>query len=257
MHATAIRAVLFDVDGTLVDSNDAHAEAWVRAFADHQIEVPFDKVRRLIGMGGDKLMPEVSGLEEDSPLGERIAARRKEIFGQDLLPHLRAFPHAGRLVETIKARQFTTVAASSAKSEELGKLLDLAGARAAMDALTSSDDADESKPNPDIVLAALERASVEPQEAVMIGDTPYDIEAATKAGVATIAFRSGGWSDEDLRGAIAIYDGPADLLAQLDASPLVGRPDAAVSPGRVCEGHRAQITHALHVQETLEDEGRS
>ena len=215
-----LSAVLFDVDGTLVDSNDAHARAWVQAFAEAGITVTFEEVRWRIGMGGDKLMPEVSGIREDTPDGQRISRRRREIFKTEFLPHLHAFRDAGRLVDAIKARGFTVVAASSAKKDELGPLLKIAGVDGPMDDATSSDDAEESKPDPDIVQAALERASARASEAVMIGDTPYDLQAAARAGVAGIAFRCGGWRDPDLRGAVAIYDGPWDLLAQLDESPL-------------------------------------
>ena len=215
-----IKAVLFDVDGTLVHSNDAHAHAWVRAFAEHGIDVSFDAVRRSIGMGGDKLMPRVSHLTEESDEGREIAERRKAIFKADYLPKLRPLRDAAELVAAVKARGLTTVAASSAKKEELQPLLEIAGAKALMDATTSSDDAEESKPDPDIVEAALKRAGVAASEAIMIGDTPYDIEAAQRAGVRTIAFRSGGWDDGDLAGAMAIYDGPWDLLQQLDHSPL-------------------------------------
>ena len=215
-----IKAVLFDVDGTLVDSNNAHAQAWVRAFQEHGVAVDPARVRRSIGMGGDKLMPEVSGIEEDSELGGRIAQRRDEIFKRDLLPRINAFDGARDLVAAIKARGLTAVAASSASKEDLKALLSVAGADGLMDDKTSSDDAEESKPAPDIIEAALERAEATAADAVMIGDTPYDIEAARRAGVGTIAFRSGGWKDEDLKGAIAIYDGPWDLLAQLADSPL-------------------------------------
>jgi HAD superfamily hydrolase (TIGR01509 family) len=215
-----LTAVLFDVDGTLVDSNDGHAHAWVLAFAEHRVEVDFGEVRRRIGMGGDKLMPEVSGIAEDSPQGSAIAARRKQIFRDRFLPTLRAFPDAGPLVAAIKARGLTVVAASSAKREELEPLLDIAGATALMDETTSSDDAESSKPDPDIVHAALDRARARASDALMIGDTPYDVVAARRAGVAVIAFRCGGWADADLDGAIAIYDGPWDLLARLDDSPL-------------------------------------
>lgn len=217
-----LSAVLFDVDGTLVDSNDAHAQAWVRAFAEHDIHADVIAVRRLIGMGGDKLMPEVSGVAEESPLGERIASRRREIFSAEYLPDVQPLTDAGPLVAAIKARGFVTVAASSARRDELERLLDIAGAAAHMDGTTSSDDAEQSKPDPDIITAALEQARVSPGQAVMIGDTPYDIEAARRAGVGTIAFRSGGWADADLEGALAIYDGPADLLARLDESLLRG-----------------------------------
>jgi len=217
--ASLFSAVLLDVDGTLVDSNDAHAEAWRQAFSDNGIDVSFAAVRRCIGMGGDKLLPEVSGIEESSPTGQKIGDRRAAIFKQGL-PTIRAFRDAGKLVETLKGRGFTLVAASSAKEDELHPLLETAGARDLIHGATSSDDAEESKPEPDIVHAALGHAKVSAAQAVMIGDTPYDIEAARRAGVKTIAFRSGGWSDADLAGAIAIYDGPWDLLARLDDSPL-------------------------------------
>ena len=211
-----MKAVLFDVDGTLVDSNDAHAHAWVQAFAEGGIHVDFARVRRCIGMGGDKLMPEVSDLTEDSDRGTRISRRRGEIFKELWLPRLQPFRDARRLVAALKDRGLTVVAASSAKKDELRPLLDLAGAGALMDAATSSDDADESKPDPDILLAALKRARAAPEDAVMIGDTPYDVEAAARAGVRILAFRCGGWSDADLHGAAVIYDGPWDLLARLD-----------------------------------------
>lgn len=215
-----ILAVLFDVDGTLVDSNDAHADAWVRAFAEHGVTVDRDQVRRGIGMGGDKLMPQVSGIEESSRQGQAIAARRSELFRREFLPTLEAFRDAARLVAAIKARGARVVAASSAKADELTPLLEVAGAASLMDAATSSDDAEESKPDPDIVAAALERAGATAADAMMIGDTPYDIEAAQRCGVPIIAFRCGGWTDPDLHGAVAIYDGPWDLLTNLDASPL-------------------------------------
>ena len=213
-----ITAVLFDVDGTLVDSNDAHAAAWVKAFAESGKAVDPVKVRRSIGMGGDKLMAAVAGISEESPIGSTISKRRGEIFSAEFLPRLKPLRDADRLVAAVKARGLTAVAASSAKKDELGALLKLAGAEWLMDAATSSDDAEESKPDPDIVVAALRQARANAPDAVMIGDTPYDVEAAKRAGVKAIAFRSGGWGDEDLRGAIAIYDGPWDLLARLDTA---------------------------------------
>jgi HAD superfamily hydrolase (TIGR01509 family) len=213
-------AILFDVDGTLVDSNDAHARAWVEAFAAYGVHVDYAQVRRCIGMGGDKLMPEVSALREDTPKGKAIADNRREIFKQKYLPRVKAFPGARDLVAALKTRGLTLVAASSAKKDELGPLLAIAGADGFLDAATSSDDAEESKPDPDIVQAALKQAKARPEHAIMIGDTPYDIEAAGRAGVRVIAFRSGGWNDPDLKGAVAIYDGPADLLAHLSESPL-------------------------------------
>jgi HAD superfamily hydrolase (TIGR01509 family) len=218
---TRVKAVLFDVDGTLVDSNDAHAAAWVQAFTEHGVSVDPIQVRRSIGMGGDKLMPAVSGIAETSGLGSKIAERRGEIFKREWLPSLEPFAGADQLVKAIADRGATVVAASSAAKDELKRLLEIAGVALAMDGATSSDDADQSKPAPDIIHAALQRARVEAKDAVMIGDTPYDVAAARKAGVRVVAFRSGGWLDPDLTGAIEIYDGPWDLLARLDRSCIV------------------------------------
>jgi phosphoglycolate phosphatase-like HAD superfamily hydrolase len=212
-------AVLFDVDGTLVDSNDAHAHAWVEAFAEAGINVPFLRVRRAIGMGGDKLMPAVAGIGADSPQGERISTRRGEIFKTKYLPHVKPFRDAGALVAAIVARGLVAVAASSAREDELRALLKIAGAESLLAAATSSDDADRSKPDPDIIQAALRKVGMRPQQAVMIGDTPYDLKAASEADVDSIAFRCGGWTDADLRG-VPIFDGPWHLLERLDETPL-------------------------------------
>jgi HAD superfamily hydrolase (TIGR01509 family) len=213
---TRVRAVLFDVDGTLVDSNDAHAAAWLQAFSEHGVTVDPIQVRRSIGMGGDKLMPAVSGIPESSDLGSRIAARRGEIFKREWLPTLTPFAGAEQLVRLIADRGLTAVAASSAAKDELTPLLKIAGVLSIMDGATSSDDADQSKPAPDIIHAALRRARVDAREAVMIGDTPYDVAAARRAGVRIIAVRSGGWLDPDLTGAIEIYDGPWEIVEKLD-----------------------------------------
>ena len=220
--ATGLKAVLFDVDGTLVDSNDAHAAAWVKAFSEHGVTVDPIRVRRSIGMGGDKLMPAVSDLQEDSPRGTKIAERRGQIFKQEFLPKLQPLPGARELVAAVKQRGYAVVAASSAAKDELKPLLKIAGVDTLMDDKTSADDADESKPAPDIIEAALERAGASADEAVLIGDTPYDIAAGRSAGVRVIAFRSGGWLDPDLVGAVEIYDGAWDLLARIDRS-LLGR----------------------------------
>ena len=218
--AVPLTTVLLDVDGTLVDSNDAHAHAWVSALAEAGLHVPFERVRRCIGMGADKLMPLVAGVNEDDPVGKQISDRRGEIFVREWLPRVEPQPDADRLLQALKERGLTLVAASSAKRSELTRLLEVAGARWLLDEHTSSDDADASKPDPDIIVAALSRGGARSFDAVMVGDTPYDIEAAARAGVETIAFRCGGWNDQDLRGAIAIYDGPWDLLHRLNSSPL-------------------------------------
>jgi HAD superfamily hydrolase (TIGR01509 family) len=212
--------VIFDVDGTLVDSNDAHARAWVEAFAEAGHPVPFERVRRLIGMGGDQLLPEAAGLSAEAEPGRSIAKRRGEIFEQKFLPQLRPLPGARELVARLRHDGYRLGVASSAQPAELEPLLRLAGVEDLLRERTSAGDVEESKPEPDIVLAALRKLRLGPSAAVMIGDTPYDVEAARRAGVALIAFRSGGWSDPDLRGALAVYDGPADLLARIESSPL-------------------------------------
>lgn len=210
-----IRGVILDVDGTLVDSNDAHAHAWVEAFAEFGIKVEFEKVRPLIGMGGDKLMPEVSRVEEESGRGKKISERRAEIFKEKYLPTLKAFPETKELLLRMKEDGLKLAVASSAKEDELKPLLEIAGAHDLVGEKTSSDDAENSKPDPDIVKAALDGLGYRPEEVFMLGDTPYDIEAAGRAGVKVIAVRCGGWDDDGLGGAVAVYDDPADLLDHL------------------------------------------
>jgi HAD superfamily hydrolase (TIGR01509 family) len=212
------RAVILDVDGTLVDSNGAHARAWVDAFAEHGVAVSYERVLRSIGMGGDKLMPAVSGLTEDSPLGERISKRRGEIFQQTYFPSVRPFPRVRELIQRFKDDGFTLTVASSAKKKELEPLLERARVHDLMHARTSSDDAENSKPEPDIVSAALDEVRTSPGSAVMLGDTPYDVEAARRAGVRIVALECGGWRREDLEGAEDVYESPADLLARYDGS---------------------------------------
>jgi HAD superfamily hydrolase (TIGR01549 family) len=215
-----IRAVVFDIDGTLVDSNDGHARAWVDALAEFGYEVSYESVRPLMGMGGDKVLPILAGLSSEDGKGKPIAERREAIFAERYLPHVHSLPGARELLVRLKRDGYRLAVASSSKEEMLQRILELLGGEEMFDATTSSDDADSSKPDPDIVKAALQRLGEPPDRVIMVGDTPYDIEAAGRAGVRTIAFRSGGWRDEDLRAAVAIYDGPADLLAHFDESVL-------------------------------------
>jgi phosphoglycolate phosphatase-like HAD superfamily hydrolase len=218
------RAVILDVDGTLVDSNDAHAHAWVAAFAEAGVTVDYEHVRRSIGMGGDRLMPATSGIEEDTPLGQQISKRRGEIFRDTYLPALRAFPSARLLLQQFQTDGYTLSVASSAAEEELQPLLERAGVADLIPHRTSSDDADSSKPAPDIVEAALREAGCDPSDAIMLGDTPYDVKAATRAGVTIVALECGGWSREELAGAAAVYQDPTELLANYDASPFARTP---------------------------------
>jgi HAD superfamily hydrolase (TIGR01509 family) len=211
-------AVILDIDGTLIDSNDAHARAWVEAFAEAGIRVEPERVRRAIGMGGDKLMPSVSGITEDSPEGERISSRRSEIFRSRYLPHLQPFPRVRELIERFAGDGFAIVVATSASKEDLDPLLDRAGVADLISNSTSSDDAERSKPDPDIVAAALKRSGAAPDAAVMLGDTPYDVTAARGTGIAVVGVECGGWSRDDLRGATEVYASPADLLDRYQQS---------------------------------------
>ena len=216
-----IRGVILDVDGTLVDSNDAHAHAWVEAMAEYGYIVAFEKVRPLIGMGGDKVLPVTIHLQKDSETGSQISKRRAEIFKERYLPHVRAFPGAKALLQEMRKRGLKLTIASSAQPDELKSLMQLVGAEDLVEEKTTSKDVKRSKPDPDVMRVTLERSGLDEFEVLMIGDTAFDIEAARKVHVRTVAFRSGGWKDADLAGALAIYDGPADLLAHYDESPLV------------------------------------
>lgn len=215
-----IRAVILDVDGTLIDSNDAHARAYVDAGEELGYELDFEKVRRLIGMGGDKLLPRAAGLEEESEEGGKLTDRKKQIFKERYLPTLKPTPGARQLLHRLRDDGMKLVVATSAKKDEMGGLLEQAEIADLIQDATSSSDAEESKPDPDIVEAALEQAGFPVDQVVMIGDTPYDVEAANRAGVRIIAVRTGGWGDEDLDGAIAVYEDPRELLEQFDDSPL-------------------------------------
>jgi HAD superfamily hydrolase (TIGR01509 family) len=215
-----LQGVIFDIDGTLVDSNDAHAQSWVDTFAEAGYEVPFDVVRPLIGMGADKLLPKTIDVRHDSEEGKKLLARRSEIFQKKYLPRLRPLPGSRALVARVRADGLKAIVATSAKDAELKGLLQAATVNDLMEEKATASDAKRSKPDPDIVQAAVEESGIRKESLIMIGDTPYDVEAATRAGVKCIAFRSGDWNDSSLKGAIAIYDGPADLLAHYDASPL-------------------------------------
>jgi len=220
----ALHTVLLDIDGTLLDSNDAHARAWVDALAAHGYVVSFAQIRPLIGMGGDKLLPALTGLDPESGEATRMGDTRGEIFLERELPSLRPTRGARALLEHIKARGLELVVATSAKKDEVGALLEQAGVADLIEAASSADDAERSKPDPDIVQAALRAVRRPASHSVMIGDTPYDVEAATRARVPIIALRcGGGWDDAALAGALAIYDDPADLLAKYGESVLARR----------------------------------
>lgn len=225
-----IRAAILDIDGTLIDSNDGHAHAWREALQAFGYAVPFERIRSLIGMGGDKILPLLAnGLEADSAEGKAMGERRREIFAQRYLPEIQPFPQVRELLLRMQQDGLALIIASSASGKELDALLEKAKVKDLVEGATTADDVEHSKPDPDIVAAALKKAGVMPEEALMFGDTRYDVEAASKVGLRTIAFRSGGNAEDTLQGASRIYDSPASLLAQYDDSPLMHAD--AQSPG--------------------------
>jgi HAD superfamily hydrolase (TIGR01509 family) len=165
-------------------------------------------------------MPHVAQLSEDSDVGRRVSGRRRDIFKTRYLPHLRPFARTRDLVERLLDDGFAVVVASSAKQDELRELLEIAGVADLIQSHTSSDDAERSKPDPDIVAAALKESGARPGTAIMLGDTPYDVEASQRAGVACVAVESGGWGRADLAGAVEVYAGVSDLLERYDRSPF-------------------------------------
>ena len=221
--AGTLKGILLDIDGTLIDSNDHHARAWVEALEHFRIAASYDQIRWLVGMGGDKLLPMITGIKKDTKQGKEITEFRTELFRRKYLPRVRPFPRVRRLVERFRDDGLTTVVATSAAAEELRGFLEVAGILDLIEEKASSSDAKHSKPDPDIIKAALRRGELRPREAMMLGDTPYDVEAATKARVPTIALRCGGWYNRDLAGAAAIYDDAADLLKRYRKSPIFAR----------------------------------
>jgi HAD superfamily hydrolase (TIGR01549 family) len=217
----AFTGVILDVDGTLVQSNDAHAYAWVEAFAAYGYRTSFEQIRPLIGMGGDQIIPRlVPGLKAEEGTGKQISEHRKQLILNKFGPQLTATEGARELVHKLQEEGLHLIIASSATEAELDILLKVAQVDNLLLEYTTSSDVDESKPEPDIVQAALEKANLRADSTIMIGDTPYDIESAARSGVGVIAFRSGGFSDEQLSGALEIYDHPADLLERYRKSSL-------------------------------------
>ena len=218
-----LRAVLVDIDGTLLDSNDAHARAWMKVLKARGDDFPFERVRPLIGKGGDKLLAELLGDAIGRDEIERLSEERSRVFLVTELHGLEPTRGARELLERIKAADLQVVVATSAAASETAALLRQAGLDDLVDQAADSSDASQSKPDPDIVQSALRKAGLRASQAVMLGDTPYDVESAAKAGVAAIVLRCGGWwNDDAFDGADAIHDDPADLLASFEQS-LLGR----------------------------------
>ena len=209
--------MLFDVDGTLVDSNDAHARAWFDVLTALGYPVELPRLQRMIGMGGDKIVAALTDLEPDGSRAKALLSARQERFLKHYLPSVRPFPGARVLFERLRTEGVQTAIASSAKPEELTPLLKRAGVEDLIVAQASSSDAQESKPDPDIVQAALARLNLAPKQAAMIGDTPFDAEACQRAGVPFIAVQSGGWSAPDFAGAVAVLRDVDDILAHYES----------------------------------------
>ena len=216
--------MIFDLDGTLVDSNDAHAAAFVEAFGEFGFHIGFESVRRLIGMGADKLIARLIGRSD-----EAIAERKKALFMARHLPRVRPFPRVESLLHELACTGVKLAVASSAAKDELDALLELTHASVCFAQIVGADDAARSKPDPDIVRAALDKLALPAEQRAMVGDTPYDASAARRAGLAFVGVRCGGWLDADLQPAIGVYDDPADLLDGLD-SLVKGRGSARQIP---------------------------
>lgn len=210
-----IKAVIFDIDGTLIDSNDAHAESFVSAFKEFGKTVSFVELKWLIGMGADKILEKYLSKNEIGDFGDDLTEYRKRIFLRDYLPKLKTFPKLRALFEKLSGDGYKIALASSASDEELEKYHELLKIDDLLDKETSSDDAEESKPSPDIFQAALKKLkNVKVPEALIIGDTPYDAEAAVKAKIRIIGVKTGGWSEDKLfeKGCIAVYENISEIL---------------------------------------------
>jgi HAD superfamily hydrolase (TIGR01549 family) len=216
------RVAILDIDGTLVDTNYHHAVAWYRAFRRNGIVLPVWRIHRHIGMGGDQLVGALTGDPVEEQKGDSIRDAETELY-MELIGEVEPTEGARELIDELKDRGHAVVLASSAKEKEVEHYLDLLDARGLADAWTTSDDVEATKPKPDLVVTALDKAGGD-DNGVMIGDTPWDVKAAERAGVETIAVLTGGFSEAELRdaGAVAVYESVARLLERLDETSLAG-----------------------------------
>jgi HAD superfamily hydrolase (TIGR01509 family) len=214
-------AAILDIDGTLVDTNYQHALAWYRAFRAHGVTLPVWRIHRHIGMGGDQLVPALAGEEFADQHGDEVRESEKGLYGE-LIDEVEPFDGARDLVVRLAESERSIVLASSAKEEEVDHYLDLLDAREIVDAWTTSADVDATKPEPDLVRAALEKVNAD--DGVMVGDTTWDIEAARRAGIPTIAVLTGGFSAAELleAGAVEVYESVRELCDRLGETVLSG-----------------------------------
>jgi phosphoglycolate phosphatase-like HAD superfamily hydrolase len=212
-------AALLDVDGTLVDSNYHHALAWYRAFRDHDLTPPVWRIHRHIGMGGDQLVAAVGGEEVERACGDSIREAEKHRYAE-LIDEVRPFEGARELIVALKERGHAVVLASSGHGDDVERYIDLLDARALADFWTTSDDVERTKPAPDLVAVAMRRA--ETLSAVVVGDSTWDIVAATRAELKTLAVLTGGYSEAELleAGAVAVFESLVALCERLDDTPL-------------------------------------
>ncbi len=217
------KAVIFDVDGTLVDSVALHAQAWQDAFHDYGHEVEFKEIREQIDKGGDQLMPVFLSKDELEEVGEKLEKHRGQILKERYLSRSTAFPQVKELFKRLLADGKRIALASSAKEDELEKYKEVAGIGDLIHTETSPDDAEKSRPHPDTFEAALRKlGDIKPDDVVVVRDTPYDAEAASKAGLRTIGLLCGAWSEKDLKqaGCVVVYKDPADLVEHYGSSLL-------------------------------------
>jgi HAD superfamily hydrolase (TIGR01549 family) len=212
-------AAILDIDGTLVDTNYQHAIAWYRAFREHGLVLPIWRIHRHIGMGGDQLVSALAGDEVERERGDEIRDSEKGFYEQ-LIGEVEPLAGARELLERLADREISVVLASSAKEDEVDHYLDLLDARDLADGWTTSADVEQTKPEPDLVQAAVEKAGAD--EAVMVGDSTWDCEAAKRAGLQTLAVLTGGFSEQELRdaGAAAVYHSIEQLVERLDETPF-------------------------------------
>ncbi len=212
--------VLLDVDGTLLDSTYHHALAWWRAFADRDVDVPVWRIHRSIGMGGDRLVAAVAGDDVERRLGDELREAWKANYDRDALDVVRPFAGAADLVRELRSRGWRVVLASSGKADHTRHAVELLGVGDDVDGVTTGDDAEQSKPAPDIFGVALRRAGG--QAAVCVGDAPYDVTAAAALGAPCIGVLTGGFSRAELEeaGAVGVVEHVAELAASLDGTPL-------------------------------------
>jgi HAD superfamily hydrolase (TIGR01509 family) len=216
-----VATAILDIDGTLVDTNYHHALAWFRALRRFELVLPVWRIHRHLGMGGDQMVTALCGEAVEGEHGDAIREAEGEEYGR-LIGEVQTMQGSRELVQALKDRGHMAVLASSAKQDEVDHYLDLLSARELVDAWTSSADVEVTKPAPDLVHAALQRVGGRADDAVMVGDTPWDIEAARRAEVPTLAVVTGGFSEQELRdaGAAAVFESVAELRDRLDETPL-------------------------------------